>query len=316
MLSDNIPETFFDDEERCGYYVSSKMKHVWAVQLDMLRELDRVCEKYGLTYYADSGTLIGAIRHKGYIPWDDDIDIVMFRKDYQKLLKVAKTEFKDPLFFQSVYSERRYVRAVSKLRNSNTTAIDKVDLNKPFNHGIFIDIFPLDSVPDNDLILKIWCRKIKAIRQLLRNWAYYDETSSDKGIFESMIRRTLKRAVDRIGYRKVYRYLLKTCNRYNNKNTKRVSYVAYSYGKMRHVWRKELFEKSHRVPFEFMEINIPDGYDERLRVEYGDYMVMKNIPSTHGAVILEPDIPYEEYLKTHDAEAEIMEMLGQNSNKK
>lgn len=304
----DIPESFLQDEVRCGYHVSSKMKHVWAIQLEMLKELDRVCEKHGLRYYADSGTLIGAIRHKGYIPWDDDIDIVMFRKDYQKLLRIADSEFHYPLFLQSVYSDVKYVRGLSKIRNCETTAIDKVDLNKPFNHGIFIDIFPLDSVPDNDFVLMIWCRKIKLIRQLLRNWAYFEPANCSNPV-ESIVRFSLKAAVDKIGYKKVYRYLEKTCSRYNRKHTKRVSYVAYSFGKKKHIWNKALFRKSHKVPFEFMEINIPDGYDERLKTEYGDYMVMKNIPSTHGAVILEPDIPYEEYLKTHDAEAEIEKML-------
>lgn len=304
-------KNFFNDEVRCGYHVSSKMKHVWAIQLEMLRELDRVCEKYGLTYYADSGTLIGAIRHKGYIPWDDDIDLVMFREDYEKLLKVAKTEFKAPLFLQSVYSEKKYVRGLAKLRNSSTTAIYKNDLNTQFNRGIFIDIFPLDSVPDNDVVLKIWCWKIKVIRSLLRNWAYY-EPSMKKGIFESFVRQILQSLVDKIGYQKIYDYFIKTCSRYNRKNTKRVSYVAYSYGKKKHVWRKELFKNSHKVPFEFMSINIPDGYDERLRVEYGDYMVMKNIPATHGEMILEPDIPYTEYLMSHNPEEEIAELIRKN----
>lgn len=310
MMSElfSVPDIFYNEEERCGYVVSSKMKHVWAIQLEMLQELDRVCEKYGLKYYADSGTLIGAVRHKGYIPWDDDIDLVMFRKDYQKLLSIADKEFKYPYFLQSVYSDEKYVRGIAKLRNSKTTAIDKVDLGKTFNHGIFIDIFPLDSVPDNDLILKLWCRKIKAIRQLLRNWAYF-ETTQKRGFVESIVRKILKKMVDQIGYRNVYKYLEKTCNAYNKKKTKRVSYVVYSFGKMKHIWKKSWYRKSHKVPFEFMEIPVPDGYDQRLRVEYGDYMVMKNIPSTHGAVILEPDIPYEEYLKNHDAEKEIMEML-------
>ena len=312
IIKIEVPDSFYEEEERCGYFVDKKMKKVWATELEMLSELDRICEKYGLTYYADSGTLIGAIRHKGFIPWDDDIDIVMMRDDYQKLLRVANKELDSPLFLQSIYSDNNYFRAIAKMRNSATTAIDKADLDKQFNHGIFIDIFPLDNVPANKIIRKLWCRKIKLIRQLLRNWAYY-ETTVSKSTYEKIIRKLLKKAVDRIGYKKVNKYLEKTCGAFNKKNSKYVSYVAYSYGKEKHIWERKLFEKSHKVPFEFMEINIPDGYDKRLRIEYGDYMVMKNIPSTHGAVILEPDIPYKEYLKTHDPREEIMQMKAKQA---
>ena len=80
---------FFREEERCGYLITEKMKRVWAVQLAMVDEVERICRKYGLRYFADSGTLIGAVRDRGYIPWDDDIDLAMLREDYDRFVKVA-----------------------------------------------------------------------------------------------------------------------------------------------------------------------------------------------------------------------------------
>ena len=97
--------SFLEEELRSGYLVSSKMKKIWAVQLDLLEQIKHVCSRYHLTYYADSGTLLGAVRHKGYIPWDDDIDIVMKRSDYNKLIEIAPIEFKKPYFLQSAHSE-------------------------------------------------------------------------------------------------------------------------------------------------------------------------------------------------------------------
>ena len=83
-----LDDNYFKEEERCGFKISSMMKRVWAVEMDVLTEIDRICKEYGLTYYAAFGTMLGAVRHKGFVPWDDDIDIYMLRPDYQVLMKV------------------------------------------------------------------------------------------------------------------------------------------------------------------------------------------------------------------------------------
>ena len=97
-LKINIPPTFFDEEVRCNYIVKSLMKEVWAVEMDLLEEAKRVFEKYNLRWYAIGGTLLGAVRHKGFIPWDDDIDIAMPRSDYAKSQELAGDEFCYPYF--------------------------------------------------------------------------------------------------------------------------------------------------------------------------------------------------------------------------
>ncbi len=138
-------------EEICGFYVNEKMKLVWKTELELLKKFISVCEKYNLKYYMAGGSLLGAIRHSGFIPWDDDIDIDMPRDDYNKLLEIAKYEFTDPIFFQTTYTEQNYVRPHAQIRNSNTTAIVSHEKGLYFNQGIFIDIFPLDSVPTNKI---------------------------------------------------------------------------------------------------------------------------------------------------------------------
>ncbi|WP_302782657.1 LicD family protein, partial [Acidaminococcus intestini] len=150
-LNIKLPDHFLDEEVQDGFLVSQKRKEVWAVELDLLTEFDRVCKKYKLRYFADGGTLLGAIRHGGFIPWDDDIDLAMFRDDYDKLCSIALHEFKNPYFFQTEYTDRGSLRGHAQLRNSNTTAILRNSLNckYKFNQGIFIDIFPMDSVTEN-----------------------------------------------------------------------------------------------------------------------------------------------------------------------
>ena len=114
-------EGFLEEEVRCGYTVSAEMKKLWAVELDLLAEFDRVCKKHGLTYFAFGGTLLGAVRHQGFIPWDDDIDVVMFREDYRRLTQIAAEEFRHPYFFQTPFTDCGLVMGGSRLRNSNTT---------------------------------------------------------------------------------------------------------------------------------------------------------------------------------------------------
>lgn len=89
----SISRRIFEDEVRDGFYVPSMIKRAWATELDVLDEVDRICRKYNITYYAEWGTLLGAIRHAGYVPWDDDLDIGMRREDYVKFCKVAPGEF-------------------------------------------------------------------------------------------------------------------------------------------------------------------------------------------------------------------------------
>ena len=128
-----IPDSFYEEEERCGYVVSAHMKKVWAVELDLLYQLQQVCEKYGIQYYGSGGTILGAERHKGMIPWDDDIDIMMLRDQYDLLCSHAD-EFEEPYFFQTFDTDEGYFRGHAQLRNSNTTGVlvDEAKKNVPY----------------------------------------------------------------------------------------------------------------------------------------------------------------------------------------
>lgn len=293
-LNIDLPDGFLDEEIRCDYKISSEMKKVWAVQLDMLKELERVCEKYGLTYFADSGTLIGAIRDKGYIPWDDDIDLVMMRTDYEKLVEVAPKEFKYPYFFQNTYSDEMYIRAHSQLRNSETTGFIKQDKDKPFNKGIFIDVFPLDYLPDNEFKRKYFLFGIKLRWKIL---LLSTSTQNLRTIKAKIVGYMMKPFVYAIGYKKLFRRYERYCSRYNSDKCKELSYVAYSLGKEKHIWKKEWFEGRKKVPFEFTDVYIPIGYDERLKKEYGNYMTHSHAPSSHGECILNADVPYRKFFE-------------------
>lgn len=294
-----IEQDFLEEEVRCDYLVSKKMKKVWAVELDMLKKVDEICTKYNIKYYADSGTLIGTIRHKGFIPWDDDIDIVMKRDDYNKFLEVAQKELKSPYFLQTTYTDIDYCRAHAQLRNSSTTGFILADEKTKFNKGIFLDIFPLDELSDSNIKLKIQILELEILWKIINIVMHYDKEEK-YSLKHNLFYIFSKLIVSLVTFKKMFKYYEKVSSKYNNKGNKRISYIAYSRGKDKHIWKKEWFEEIVRMPFENIEINVPKGYDDRLKKEYGDYMVISKLPTAHGSVIFEPDIPYEQYFNNKE----------------
>ena len=150
MQKGAFPDDFLKEETRCEFHIDEKQKRVWMVVLDLVMEYIRVCEKYGLKYSAAFGTLLGAIRHNGFIPWDDDIDICMPRDDFEKFLQLSD-DFKDPYFLQTPYTDEGYYYSHAKLRNSQTTGFSDIRGCFGFNSGLWIDIVPIDYVDPKDV---------------------------------------------------------------------------------------------------------------------------------------------------------------------
>src|SRR5699024_7471673 len=129
-----------------------EIKEVQKDQLDILIEFDRICKKNNIKYQLFAGTLLGAIRHKGFIPWDDDIDVCMLREDYEKFLNICNKDMKNEYFLQTYNSDTNYIMQFAKLRKNNTIFLERVTANCDIHHGVYIDIFPLDDVRPNTLM--------------------------------------------------------------------------------------------------------------------------------------------------------------------
>ena len=145
----------------------SDKEKLFLVLKENLRVFDEVCKKNNLTYYVMYGTLIGAVRHKGFIPWDDDVDVCMPRKDYNRLMELGNTIFDEPYFLQNPLTDKGYQKTFMRLRNSNTTEIPIKDVAFDRNHGVFLDIFPFDVVPDNKKERDRFMKRLKFEANLL-----------------------------------------------------------------------------------------------------------------------------------------------------
>ncbi len=283
-----IPDSFFSEEEKYGFLISKEIKHLWAIELDLLQEFVRVCEKYNLRYYAIGGTLLGAIRHKGFIPWDDDIDVAMPRKDYKKLQQVAKIEFRDPYFFQDEYTDPGALFGYAKIRNNNTTIIspgylDPKHGNVSINQGIFIDIFPLDNMPDGKMERDAWIAEIKKIAQ--KAWSIRKYSHRHIPLHDEMLENELAN-LSKLGSPNYWFEQYDTVlSRYSEEKTSETClYCVYSRYGERFCYNLSDFEDTVKVPFEMTEIVAPSNYDSVLTKSFGNWGEMKQIGSLHSGV--------------------------------
>lgn len=300
-LKISIPDDFLKEEVRCGYTVSKKMKEVWAVQLDLFAEFDRVCKKYNITYIASGGTMLGAVRHHGYIPWDDDMDLMMMRDQYEKLCKVAPQEFKHPYFYQTEKTDPGFHRWFARLRNSETTAIQKREkpYHPTYNQGIFIDIFPMDNVIEDECLFQ---KQIKDAKKYTNLYSYLhsiesnfrsDEDSLEKKFGKQLLHKLFGKMIQKRQLTSsIYKKTDGIYQRYNHIETDLISLLSFQIDNLGHAIHRKDMGNIINQEFEFLKIPIIANYDEHLKRKYGDYMTPMKNPNYHGDTIFDTSIPY------------------------
>ncbi len=296
-LGMNFEPSFFREETRCDFLVTEKRKKIWAVELQMLEKFDQVCKKYQLSYYAYYGTLLGAVRHQGFIPWDDDIDLVMFRDDYEKFQAIAPEEFKEPYFFQNSYTDR-LLWPFSKIRDSRTTGAEPQfrSLGASFHQGIFIDIFPFDSVEDG---VTPQFSTISQIQNLL--WAAITNPEAIVTALENghQLYLSTNFLLDLLKNEPKQRFkIFESFNLSCFGQSQKVNYIMSEICKEGDNYRsvnKSWFAGTVYLPFEHLRIPAPAEYDKILTQCYGDYRQPIPGGSSHEEIFLDPDTPYRSY---------------------
>lgn len=284
------PESFFEPEVRLGNVeVTAKTKLLWAVQIDMMQELVEVCQQLNISIYADGGTMLGAVRHQGFIPWDDDIDMTLLRADYDKLMKEGPALLGEEYFLQDVSSDLYYRNRHARLRNSNTAcwSVKKRKYKEGGNRGIFIDIFPADSLPNNPRELtKFFCKLRSAKASYCRARSFCFRLPKSMYMY---VREHVPFLSDKHQYQK-YENLLRTIDPDRSSITCEVGFRHYA-----PFFPKVLFGEPNMVPFEYTQIPILPGAHEALRLQYGDdYMTPRQLPSFHSDFDFDVEHSYKE----------------------
>lgn len=282
---------------RDDYEVSVQQQKIWNVEKELFLELKKVCDKHGLKVFAFGGTLLGAIRHKGFIPWDDDFDVAMLREDYDKLQALGG-EFNFPFFLQTGLSDEHQFSGITRLRHCLSTGVARWDYGRNSNNGIYVDIYPLDYIPENKFVLNAYTTHIQIVKSLLHHYVYsdFDEfNSSTAGKIKIFIS---KFVISIVGYKKYYKHFQKLCGRYRNKHQIRVGTLCSTPKYHGDRWYLEDLKDLDFAQFEGFVIPIPKNFDRCLRLKYHNYMdfppVDKRGAFHEGIVYFNPDVPYTE----------------------
>lgn len=271
-----VPNGYYEPEVRDGFYIPSEMKRCWAATIGVLEEIDRICKRHNLKYFAEYGTLLGAVRHKGFIPWDDDFDISMKREDYMLFLKVARDELPENYRLLSVYNNFEYDNSLSRVVNRDFISVEKefLETNHNFPFSVGIDIFPLDYFEYNDQENALIRDMILSAQTIV---AALDPDVSDIEELGYIARDHINAFCDMCHMpiepgkpirQQIYILIERICSLYDDT----APYLTNFYFWVKNgnqVYNKEYFENTVRLPFEYFEISVPIGYDEKLQNCYG-----------------------------------------------
>ena len=289
----NPPVGFLQEETRIGYTISADMKKLWVVQMDLLQYLLDVCNKHGLRIYADGGTLLGAIRHKGYIPWDDDIDMVMLREDYDRLMALAD-EFEHPYFLQNVYTDSHYTHRHAQVRNSDTACwgVDQKGCTDKYNQGIFIDIFPADILPTTARGFSRYYNKETRAKQKFRF------VSKLCNAMPEFIYKWMRNSTKWFSDKYVFGEYENAVRGQNPKGNAPVCEIAFNHSSPINFY--EEYGEPLYADFEYIKIPIPQQSHALLERQYGaDYMTPQQVSAMHGSFNFDVEKSYKQLKSNH-----------------
>ena len=276
-------------------YEPEVLQKLWKVEEGIYLEFARICDKHNLRYFCAYGTALGAIRHKGFIPWDDDMDMGMLREDYEKFLEIAPQELRENFELLEARNTKGYVLPFAKLTRSDTTFVEATDIDRKYHSGIFIDIFPFDAVPEDFEERKKIERKCWLIARLMVLCDYPKPKlpASIKGFKKSLVYAVC--AVVHIGLKilgqtpsKLQVRYTKAASKYGESHDSNLyaDFMAFNmefdYGRPDQYFHKNTLFPAVDVPYENILVKVPHDWDKYLTDSYAKYMELPPIEQRHS----------------------------------
>ena len=286
-------KSFFEDEIRDGFYVSAEMKHAWAAQLEVLNDVDKACKENGIQYFAEWGTLLGAVRHHGFIPWDDDMDICMKRPDFNKFVKNVKNIMPEGYQIYNIESDKDNDNLLARIISGRTIDFSAKYLDKyhGFPYVAGIDIFPLDFIAPDREEDDYLCTVIDIVNTVAKFMRMKDseneaiegedleKLNSNLLSIEQLCGVRIDREKDIIQQLNIL--VDQLCSLYTEDETEELTIRAIWQKNKAYKFRNSYYKKAVRIPFENITIPVPFGYDAILKQKYGDYMKLVHTWDSH-----------------------------------
>lgn len=256
--------------------------------LDVLNVFDEISKKHGIEYGLYGGTFLGAVRHKGFIPWDDDVDVILKREDYDKLIKILSNESNLPenYFFQSFENSRRYANSTPKIRSNKMDITERMPKTQDIHYGPWIDLFVWDNMPEDIKERKKLYKKLKLIDNIIFIFVFMQYIPERKGI-QNRIRGVIQK-INELLYpiyffvNPLIKYRYRLATSFNNKVTKYKGVANYNFYKdfeefESNVIESSLLDDTSDYIFENETFTSYKNFDEILKKFYGDYMTPPNV---------------------------------------
>lgn len=268
--------SFFHGEMREGFLIESMMKRAWAVELEVLSQVAAVCKRHGIPYYAAYGTLLGAIRHKGFIPWDDDIDIAVKREDYVRLLKLLQKELPQGYFVNSYYTCDTHVQPWASVMNTEYILTDAEKIKQfwgcPYVCGI--DLYPLDYVSEDMQEDEVQLNLYGIVYDVAQHYMEY-ETNGELYQYLTQIEQMTGVSLHDDGTMRRQLFLLaeQISGLYQEKECESLTINSSRLGRQNINFKfpKAWFKQAIEVSFETISISVPAEYDQALKMFYGEH---------------------------------------------
>ena len=255
-------------------YTDEELRQLRQIQLDIYKEIRSICQRHSIPHVAIGGSALGALRHNGYIPWDDDLDVAMLREDYVSFLRYAQQELSPRYFIQNFDTDPHYGNYFTKIRCNGTLFVQNIDKKDQSHHGIFVDIFPIDRLTDQVEERAGYRRRLMLAYQMYLakcNSGITGETESLSGKLKHLIRASLHVLLAPASKEKLFRSVDRLSQSYNDKkpHTLMISVVYAMTGRC--IDEALVFPPAEH-PFEGDTICVPHDADRYLSHIYGDYM--------------------------------------------